>query len=67
MIVVPGLLQLAPGFLGTEVVLRLLCGSAGAAGTGYSSVFLVSLEITLGLLLSAAIKMTTRAVRSDAQ
>jgi uncharacterized membrane protein YjjP (DUF1212 family) len=51
MIIVPGLLQLVPGFLGTEVVLRLLRGTPEGSDS-YFHVLLVSLEITIGLLLA---------------
>jgi uncharacterized membrane protein YjjP (DUF1212 family) len=55
MFIVPGLLQLVPGFLGTKAVLSMLQGRPAAEASGYFDVLLVSLEITLGLLLAAAI------------
>src|SRR5688500_14687325 len=42
MLIVPGLLQLAPGFLGTKIVLSLLHDAPGAGGGGYFGVLLVS-------------------------
>jgi uncharacterized membrane protein YjjP (DUF1212 family) len=50
-IIVPGLLQLVPGFLGTESLLHLLKGEAGGDET-FFQVILVALQIVIGLLLA---------------
>ena len=52
--IVPGLLQLAPGFLGTRVILRLLRphDSAGGAADGFLQVFVIAVQLGLGLLIA---------------
>jgi uncharacterized membrane protein YjjP (DUF1212 family) len=49
---VPGLLQLVPGFLGTQAVLKLLLGQTSAPAATFSGVFFVALQIVTGLLVS---------------
>lgn len=53
-VTVPGLLQLAPGFLGTEAVFELLRGERGDS-TGMFQVALVAVELVLGLLVANAL------------
>ncbi len=48
--IVPGLLQLAPGFLGTEASMRLLRHGAGTAT--FFDVMLVALQLGTGLLIA---------------
>jgi uncharacterized membrane protein YjjB (DUF3815 family) len=48
--IIPGLLQLAPGFLGTEVSMRLLQHRAGTAS--FFDVMLVALQLGSGLLIA---------------
>lgn len=49
--IVPGLLQLAPGFLGTRAVLELLQGKGGHPAT-FFDVLLVALQLVTGLLVA---------------
>ncbi len=52
-VIVPGLLQLAPGFLGNEAVLRLVRGDApGGGGESFFRVLVVAVELATGLLLA---------------
>jgi uncharacterized membrane protein YjjB (DUF3815 family) len=53
-IIIPGLLQLVPAFLGTESVLRLLKGEPGGEQT-FFQVIIVSLQIVTGLLLAGVL------------
>ena len=50
--IVPGLLQLAPGFLGTEASFKLLRHGAGAGDATFFDVMLVALQLGTGLLLA---------------
>jgi uncharacterized membrane protein YjjP (DUF1212 family) len=52
--VIPGLLQLAPGFLGTEAVFHLLGGSGDASleQARFFDVFMTALELVTGLMLA---------------
>jgi uncharacterized membrane protein YjjB (DUF3815 family) len=51
--VIPGLLQLAPGFLGTEAVFNLLANAGGAPldQARFFDVFMTALQLVTGLLL----------------
>ncbi|HMF41807.1 MAG TPA: threonine/serine exporter family protein [Polyangia bacterium] len=53
--VVPGLLQLAPGFLGTQAVLQLIGhgAAAGNSGAGFFEVIEVAVQLATGLLLAS--------------
>jgi uncharacterized membrane protein YjjP (DUF1212 family) len=54
-VVIPGLLQLAPGFLGTQAVFNLLGSPAGASAGGearFFDVFMTALQLVVGLLLA---------------
>jgi uncharacterized membrane protein YjjP (DUF1212 family) len=53
-IVIPGLLQLAPGFLGTEAVFNLLAGSGGANldQARLFDLFMTALQLVTGLLIA---------------
>jgi uncharacterized membrane protein YjjB (DUF3815 family) len=52
--IVPGLLQLAPGFLGTRVILHLLRPGESAAGAadGFLQVFVIALQLGIGLVVA---------------
>jgi uncharacterized membrane protein YjjB (DUF3815 family) len=52
--IVPGLLQLAPGFLGTKATLHLLRpqGSIATDTEGFLQVFVIAFQLGLGLLLA---------------
>jgi uncharacterized membrane protein YjjP (DUF1212 family)/uncharacterized membrane protein YjjB (DUF3815 family) len=50
-VMVPGLLQIAPGFLGTTAVLHLL-GGAGQSDTNFFSLMLVAMQLVVGLLMA---------------
>jgi uncharacterized membrane protein YjjP (DUF1212 family) len=52
--IVPGLLQLAPGFLGTRVILHLLRPQESAVGAadGFLQVFVIALQLGIGLLVA---------------
>ena len=53
---VPGLLQLAPGFLGTQATIRLLRdGGAGAQADTFFGVILVAVQLGLGLLVASLV------------
>jgi uncharacterized membrane protein YjjB (DUF3815 family) len=60
---VPGLLQLAPGFLGTESVLRLLRPgeSQQAEEDSFFRVVVVALQLALGLLVAGLLFRRRRA------
>lgn len=51
--IIPGLLQLAPGFLGTQSVFSVLAGHPTSAG-GFR-VILVAVQLVLGLVVASAI------------
>lgn len=53
-VLVPGLLQLAPGFLGTESVLHLLQGRGGGDWT-FFRVLLVALQLVTGLIVASVL------------
>ncbi len=53
-VLVPGFLQLAPGFLGVQSMLLLLRGEAPAEGVSIFNVLLVATQLALGLLAAAA-------------
>ncbi len=50
--IVPGLLQLAPGFLGTEASFKLLRHGATASDATFFDVMLVALQLGTGLLIA---------------
>jgi uncharacterized membrane protein YjjP (DUF1212 family) len=52
---IPGLLQLAPGFIGTEAVMRLMRagGGVGAEEATFFKVSLVTTQLVIGLMLAA--------------
>ena len=50
---VPGLLQLAPGFLGTRAVLGLLAGRSSDQPAVFLDVFLIALQLATGLLVAS--------------
>jgi uncharacterized membrane protein YjjB (DUF3815 family) len=52
--IVPGLLQLAPGFLGTRVILHLLRPHESTVGAedGFLQVFVIALQLGIGLLVA---------------
>lgn len=54
-ILFPGLLQLAPGFLGTEAVVALLRPSQADPGETFFHVLLVALQIVTGLLAASLV------------
>lgn len=55
-VIVPGLLQLAPGFLGTQAVVGLLQGGAPAGHhRGFFDVVLVALQLVTGLLAASLV------------
>jgi uncharacterized membrane protein YjjP (DUF1212 family) len=54
-IVFPGLMQLAPGFLGTEAVVALLRPSQADPGATFFHVLLVALQIVTGLLAASLV------------
>ncbi len=64
--VIPGLLQLAPGFLGTQAVFDLLGGAGGSAvgaqEARFFDVFMTALQLVTGLLLADL--LAGRAVRA---
>ncbi len=51
-ILVPGLLQLAPGFLGTKATFRMLTVGAEASATTYFDVILLALQLGIGILVA---------------
>lgn len=54
-LIMPGLLQLAPGFIGTQVILALLHPRAASSGESFFDVLLVAAQLVLGLIFAAAI------------
>jgi uncharacterized membrane protein YjjP (DUF1212 family) len=54
-IIFPGLMQLAPGFLGTEAVVALLRPSQADPGSTFFHVLVVALQIVTGLLAASLI------------
>ncbi|RKH40173.1 threonine/serine exporter family protein [Corallococcus llansteffanensis] len=54
-IIMPGLLQLAPGFLGTQVIVALLSPQAPSSGDRFFDVLLVAAQLILGLVFASAI------------
>ena len=53
-VIIPGLLQIAPGFLGTQAVFALLRGEAGGHTT-FFHVFLVAIQLVIGLVLASVL------------
>ncbi len=51
-ILVPGLLQLAPGFLGTKATFGMLTVGAQASNTTYFDVILLALQLGIGILIA---------------
>jgi uncharacterized membrane protein YjjP (DUF1212 family) len=54
-VIVPGLLQLSPGFLGTEAVLALLTGTGGNDKATFFQVGLVALQLSIGILIASVL------------
>lgn len=54
-VIMPGLLQLAPGFLGTQVIVALIRPGAPSSGESFFDVFLVAAQLVLGLVFAAAV------------
>src|SRR5579871_1842760 len=54
LMIVPGLLQLAPGFMGTKTILHLLDPGASMArdADGFLQMFVVALQLGLGILIA---------------
>jgi uncharacterized membrane protein YjjB (DUF3815 family) len=50
-VIVPGLLQLTPGYLGTTALLRMLAGTP-KAGDNFGHVMLLAVQLTIGFLLA---------------
>jgi uncharacterized membrane protein YjjP (DUF1212 family) len=64
-IVIPGLLQLAPGFLGTEAVFGLLRRGAPAAESArFFDVLMTALQLVTGLVLAEALASPRRDARA---
>lgn len=65
-VVIPGLLQLAPGFLGTQTIIGLV-EKTGAGGGGATSVLIAVLQLFVGLLLAFVVgRRTGRAASAEA-
>jgi uncharacterized membrane protein YjjB (DUF3815 family) len=60
--VIPGLLQLAPGFLGTQAIFNLFSGNPNVEPAHLPDVFMIALELVTGLLLADIV--SGRAVRA---
>ncbi|QAT87689.1 hypothetical protein EJ065_6160 [Corallococcus coralloides] len=55
-VIMPGMLQLAPGFIGTEAIVALLgAGTAGAEDARLFNVLLVALQLVLGLVFATVV------------
>lgn len=55
-VIMPGMLQLAPGFIGTEAIVALLgAGTAGAQDPRLFNVLLVALQLVLGLMFATVV------------
>ncbi|NPC50320.1 threonine/serine exporter family protein, partial [Corallococcus exiguus] len=55
-VIMPGMLQLTPGFIGTEAIVALLgAGTAGAEDARLFNVLLVALQLVLGLVLATVV------------
>lgn len=52
LMLIPGILQITPGFVGTEAMLHLLGGQEGNPGDTPLRVILVAVQLTLGLVLA---------------
>ncbi len=52
--VVPGLLQLAPGFVGTQGILHLLAGSPESSDS-FFRVLLIAFQLVVGLMIASAV------------
>jgi uncharacterized membrane protein YjjB (DUF3815 family) len=51
----PGLLQLAPGFIGTQVIIALLYPKAASSGERLFDMLLVAVQVVLGLIFASAL------------
>ena len=60
--VIPGLLQLAPGFVGTDAVMRLIRvgGSVGAEEATFFKVGMVTTQLVIGLMLASLLAPRSR-------
>jgi uncharacterized membrane protein YjjP (DUF1212 family) len=66
-LIIPGFLQIAPGFLGTKTVLALLRPGAQASADTVFQVILLALQLVTGLLLAEVVfGARSRALRSAA-
>ncbi|GMU09555.1 threonine/serine ThrE exporter family protein [Corallococcus caeni] len=55
-VILPGMLQLAPGFIGTEAILALLgAGRAGVEDARLFNVLLVALQLVLGVVFATVV------------
>ncbi|NOJ98410.1 hypothetical protein D7W82_36575, partial [Corallococcus sp. CA049B] len=55
-VILPGMLQLAPGFIGTEAIVALLgAGTPGAEDARLFNVMLVALQLVLGLVFATVV------------
>lgn len=54
-VIMPGLLQLAPGFLGTQVIVALLQPGAPSSGESFFNVLLVAAQLVMGLVFASAV------------
>lgn len=53
-VIMPGMLQLAPGFIGTQVIVELL-GVEGVSNARLFNVLLVALQLVLGLIFATVV------------
>ncbi|MCY1035021.1 threonine/serine exporter family protein [Corallococcus sp. BB11-1] len=54
-IIMPGLLQLAPGFVGTQAIVALLGAGSAGANARLFDVLLVALQLVLGLVFASVV------------
>jgi uncharacterized membrane protein YjjP (DUF1212 family) len=54
-IMVPGLLQIAPGFIGVKSVVNLISGRAAGSSDTFFHVFMVALQLVTGMLFASLI------------
>ncbi|NOK33902.1 threonine/serine exporter family protein [Corallococcus exercitus] len=67
-VIMPGMLQLAPGFIGTEAIVALLgAGSAGAEDARLFNVLLVALQLVLGLVFATVVVPPRISMEHDAR
>ncbi|NOK19622.1 threonine/serine exporter family protein, partial [Corallococcus carmarthensis] len=65
-VIMPGMLQLAPGFIGTQAVVALLgAGVAGADDDRLFNVLLVALQLVLGLVFATVVVPPRFSVERD--